>query len=282
MASGVGAAVQDEQNGADEADVQAEQGDLEVLLSGVHQVLADLYRHAVQLVEQSEYNRAVVALISHAVREISNNLAHYLGLAEGVKLPPRADVTVAMKGLAAQLHEVGSQLESLPSEETDDALTEGGDYSIRLREAVQEAVAADAKAAGNAQRIRAFVAAWELSAEPTATTAMFGSAFEFFMSYAHLDRVAKDRTPPKAEVREQFATFETIVAARLRGFFDADGSTGGNRSRPGHGLAGRAGRPLVSGVRSDDLRREDVVDPVGEEVLLGDLGVFAGRSAEYA
>jgi hypothetical protein len=37
-----------------------------------------------------------------------------------------------------------------------------------------------------------------LFVDPNPTALMFGSAFEFFMSHAHLDRVAEDRTPAKA------------------------------------------------------------------------------------
>lgn len=215
--------MRDEQRSPSGSDRPAARHELEKTLGKLHQSLADLYRQAVQLVEQSEYNRAVVLLISHAVREISNNLAHHLGLVEGVSLPPRIDVTAAMRNLA-QLYEAGSQWEGLPSEESGetkpDDLTEGRDYSIRLRQAVQGAVAANAAATGNVKRLRAFVAAWELSTDPNPTTAMFGSVFDFFMSYAHLDRAGEDRTPPKAELQENFATFETIVAARLRGFFE--------------------------------------------------------------
>ncbi|MFJ9909673.1 hypothetical protein ACIRVK_43910 [Streptomyces sp. NPDC101152] len=265
--------MQDEKSGVDEGDTDSEQGELEVLLGGVHQVLADLYRHAAQLLEQAEYNRAVVSLIAHAVREISNNLAHHLGLAEGVQLPPRADVTAAMKSLA-QIYEAGSHWESLASEESGDGkhenLSEGRDYSIQLREAVQEAVAANAAATGNAQQLRAFVAAWELSVEPTATSTMFGSAFDFFMSYAHLDRVGQDRTPPKAEVREKFAKFETIVAARLRGFFDVGDELAAilnranstmPRPEPDHG-------PRQKPAKADDASRTaaDYTDPEANDV----------------
>lgn len=215
--------MRDELSDADKSDLPEGRGELDMVLGRVHQGLADLYRQARQLVEQPEYNRAVVSLISHAVREISNNLAYHLGLAEDVPLPPRVDVTAVMTNLA-QLHEASGQWEGMPSEENGEAkpddLTEGHHYSIQLRQAVEEAVDAHAAATGNAKRLRAFVAAWEMSADPNPTAAMFGSVFEFFMSYAHLDRVGEDRTPPKAELREQFATFETIVAARLRSFFD--------------------------------------------------------------
>ena len=57
---------------------------------------------------------------SDAVREISNNLAYHLGLAEDVPLPPRVDVTGAMANLT-QLHEARSQWEDIPSEKNGDA-----------------------------------------------------------------------------------------------------------------------------------------------------------------
>jgi hypothetical protein len=65
-------------------------------------------------------NRAVVSLISDAVREISNNLAYPVGLAEDVPLPLRVDVTGAMANLT-RLHEARSQWEDIPSEENGDA-----------------------------------------------------------------------------------------------------------------------------------------------------------------
>jgi hypothetical protein len=100
-------------------EVLVDSGELETALGKISQVLADLYRQASQLVGQSEYNRAVVSLISDAVREISNNLAYHLGLAEDVPLPPRVDVTGAMANLT-QLHEARSQWEDIPSEENGD------------------------------------------------------------------------------------------------------------------------------------------------------------------
>jgi hypothetical protein len=275
--------VQDEKSGAAEVDMDPEHGALEALLGRVHQVLADLYRHAAQLLEQPEYNRAVVSLIGHAVREISNNLAHHLGLAEGVKLPPRADVTTAMNSLA-QLYEAGRPRESGSSEETGDGtqdnLSEGQDYPIRLREAVQEAVAANATATSNAQQLRAFVAAWELSVEPTATSMMFGSAFDFFMGYTHLDRVGQDRTPAKVEVREQFAKFETIVAVRLRGFFDVGDElaailVGANstkpRSEPDHGPRHNAATADHSPRTAAEYTRPAVSDVEGVVARTGHL-----------
>jgi hypothetical protein len=100
-------------------EVLVDSGELETALGKISQVLADLYRQASQLVGQSEYNRAVVSLISDAVREISNNLAYHLGLAEEVPLPPRVDVTGALANLT-QLHEARSQWEDIPSEENGD------------------------------------------------------------------------------------------------------------------------------------------------------------------
>jgi hypothetical protein len=93
-------------------EVLVDNGELETALGKISQVLADLYRQASQLVGQSEYNRAVVSLISDAVREISNNLAYHLGLAKDVPLPPRVDVTGAMANLT-QLHEARSQFRML-------------------------------------------------------------------------------------------------------------------------------------------------------------------------
>lgn len=112
--------VRDELGDADKSDLPVDGGELETALGKISQVLADLYRQASQLVGQSEYNRGVVSLISHAVREISNNLAYHLGLAEDVPLPPRVDVTGAMANLT-QLHEARSQWEDIPSEENGDA-----------------------------------------------------------------------------------------------------------------------------------------------------------------
>ena len=72
---------------------------LEVALGKVHQDLADLYRHAVCFLEGDERNQAVVVMISHAVREIANNLAHHLGRVEGVSLPPSVDTSKPLREL---------------------------------------------------------------------------------------------------------------------------------------------------------------------------------------
>lgn len=206
---------------------------LEKALGNMNQDLADLYRQAVRLLECSERNRAVIVMISHAVREIANNLAHHLGLVEGVDFPPSVDVSTPV-GELARLWDAEGLRSADPSPTAGDPgvgeLAEGRDESIRrnlpvpvsenVYMAVEAVLEAHSKAADSARRRQAFVAAGNGTTPDDPTAKLFGATFGFFMSYAHLDRAAGRRSPAEAELQDQFAKFEIIVSARLRGFFE--------------------------------------------------------------
>lgn len=201
---------------------------LEDALGNVHQDLADLYRHAVCYLEGVERNRAVVVMISHAVREIANNLAHHLGRVEGVSVPPSVDTSKPLRELERLWHAEGS-LPSSSSDTGSDELAEGPDESIRenppvriskqVYRAVQAVVAANSEASGSAQRRRAFVAVGESATPHDPTVALLGNVYKFFMGRAHLDRAAERGLPEEAELQDQFTKFETIISGRLTGFF---------------------------------------------------------------
>ncbi|GAA2004281.1 hypothetical protein [Catenulispora subtropica] len=238
------AKVQDELDEGNQSGTPQDREELESSLAAVHQSLADMYRHAVRLMEGPERNRAVVSLIAHAVREISNSLPRHLGLAENVALPARSDLKAPMQKLAELLDVGDPWVMLLPSESNRPDLevpADGHDHAIRVRQAVDEAVAEHLKGAGNARQIRAFVAAWDMSAGQTPTAEMFGKVFDFFMGYAHLGGVDEGDIPAEAELRMQFARFESIVATRLGDFFEvrdelasilteANSKTGGDHS----------------------------------------------------
>jgi hypothetical protein len=172
-------------------------------------------------------------MVSHAVREIANNLAHHLGLVEGVSFPPSVDTSTPV-GELARLWDAEGLGSADPSRAADDPrsdeLTEGRDESIRQNPpvlipesaymAVEAVIDAHSRASDNARRRQAFVAAGDGATPDDPTAKLFGATFDFFMRYAHLDRSAGRPLPAEAELQNQFAKFETVVAARLRGFFE--------------------------------------------------------------
>jgi hypothetical protein len=182
-------------NGVGERGASEARGRLAEELREVDPVLASMYELAVGVLEGSDLDRAAAAMIGHAVREISNRLPHRLGLVEGVVLPERVDTTEALDGLArayaAEFEQAGLRQERLGGEASlrDDPIV----LSPEMRKAVELAVAAHLQISGNAAQKRAYVASWEPSAAG-ATTAMFGTTFAYFMSYAHLDK--KQRPAP--------------------------------------------------------------------------------------
>jgi len=226
--------VQAEVTGASQpthAPVDREQ--LEKALGDMNHDLADLYRQAIQFLECPERNRAVMVMISHAVRELANNLAYHLGLVEGVYFPSAVDISTPV-GELAQLWDAEGLRPANPSPTAGDPgvdeLAEGRDESIRqnlpvpisesVYMAVEAVMDAHSKAADSARRRQAFVAAGNSATPDDPTAKLLGATFDFFMSYAHLDRAAGRRLPAEAELQDQFAKFEIIVSARLRGFFD--------------------------------------------------------------
>lgn len=190
--------------------------------------MADLYRHAVCFLEGDERNQAVVVMISHAVREIANNLAHHLGRVEGVSLPPSVDTSKPLRELERSWQAEESVSSSAGGPGLDE-LAEGPDESIRenppiriseqVYKAVQAVVAANSEASGSAQRRRAYVAVGDSAAPHDPTAALLGNVFKFFMGRAHLDRAVERGLPEEAELQDQFTKFETIISARLTGFF---------------------------------------------------------------
>jgi hypothetical protein len=110
-----------------------------------------------------------------------------------------------------------------------DKLAEGPDESIRENPpvriservyiAVQAVVAANSEASGSAQRRRAFVAVGDSATPHDPTVALLGNVYKFFMGRAHLDRAVERGLPGEAELQDQFTKFETIISARLIGFF---------------------------------------------------------------
>jgi hypothetical protein len=206
---------------------------LENALAGVNQDLADLYRQAVQILECSERNGAVMVMISHAVREVANNLAYHLGIVEGVRFPPSVDTSTPV-GVLAQLWEaegLRSAHSSLTAGDPGlDELADGRDETIRQSRpipisedayiAIEAVIDAHSKATDSARRRQAFVAVGDSATADNPTAKLLGACFDFFMSYAHLDRTAGGRLPAEAELQDQFAKFEIVVSARLRGFFE--------------------------------------------------------------
>ncbi|MFD4606470.1 hypothetical protein ACFWPQ_51800 [Streptomyces sp. NPDC058464] len=208
-------------------------GELERKLADLDQDLADLYHEAVDLLNDTRYNRAVVMMLSHAVRELANNLAHHLGLMEGIQFPASVDTSTPI-GTLARLWEAEG-FNSPNSSTTNSSpglveLTEGLDETIRekppvritegIYAAIETLIAAHSRVAANARQRQAFIAAGNSATPHDPTAKLFGATFDFFMSYAHLDRAAGRRLPTAQELQNQFANFEAVVSARIGGFFD--------------------------------------------------------------
>jgi hypothetical protein len=207
--------------------------ELEAKLGVLNQDLLDLYREAVALFERPERNRAAMMMLSHAVREFANNLAHHLGLVEGMQFPASVDVSSPL-GELVQMWDVESVSPDNPSSTAGGLgaveLAEGPDNSIRestVRSiperaylAVEAVIVAHSRATDSARRRQAFIAVGNGATTQDPTAKLFAATFDFFMSYAHLDRAGKRRLPTEDELQQQFANFEAVVWARLGGFFD--------------------------------------------------------------
>ena len=213
---------------------RVDRSELEAKLGVLNQDLLDLYREAVALFERPERNRAAMMMLSHAVREFANNLAHHLGLAEGMQFPASVDVSAPLGELvrAWDVESVSPDGDPSPTVGGLGAveLAEGPDNSIRestVRSiperaylAVEAVIVAHVKATASARRRQAFIAVGNGATTQDPTARLFAATFDFFMSYAHLDRAGKRRLPTEDELQQQFANFEAVVWARLGGFFD--------------------------------------------------------------
>ena len=228
---------------------------LKKALADINQDLAGLYEQAVRFIECSERNRALIVMISHAVREIANNLAHHLGLVEGVHFQASVDISTPV-GELSQLWDAEGLRSNKPPPVAGDPeameLAEGRDESIQrnppvlisgsVYAAMEAVVDAHARGTGGARRRQAFVAAGDGATPDDPTAKLFGATFDFFMNYAHLDRALGRHLPTETELQDQFAKFEIIVSARLRGFFEVvdeltDILATANAKTPGRGEA---------------------------------------------
>jgi hypothetical protein len=212
---------------------QTDRDGLERKLAGLHPDLADLYRVAVELLASAKRDKGVIVMISHAVRELANNLAPQLGLVEGVQLSSSVDTSTPVATLAKLWEKEGPQSARFSPPTGEPGLVElsgGSDESIQERiparitesiyAAIEMVISAHSGATGNARQRQAFIAVGRSASPRDPTARLFGATFDFFMSYAHLDQAAGRDLPSERELQRQFANFEAIISARLGGFFD--------------------------------------------------------------
>ncbi|WP_194909589.1 hypothetical protein [Catenulispora rubra] len=191
-------------------------------LAQIKSDLADLYRCATNLVDAPRRDRAVVVMISHAVREIANNLAHYLGLAEGIDLPASVGVNEPAQDLAAAWRlEMATPREAHGFTEGPDGTIRGADLLVspRVVATIEAVVRAAVTVEASTARRRAYVAVGNESAVNNPTAKLLGETWEYFVARAHLDRATKAGRVVEEELRTHFARFETIVSARIGSFF---------------------------------------------------------------
>lgn len=199
-----------------------ERGQFEVQLARINDDLADLYRCATVLVDAPRRDRAVIVMISHAIREIANNLAHYLGLAEGIDLPASVGVNEPAQELAALWRvETAVPRETPGFAEGPDEAIHGADMLVspRVVAAVNAVVRAATTVKSSTVRRRAYVAVGSESAIDNPTAKLLGKTWDFFLARAHLDRAVKAGSVAEEELQRHFARFETIVSARIGSFF---------------------------------------------------------------
>jgi hypothetical protein len=202
-----------------------ERRQFEARLAQIKDDLADLYCCATALIDAPRRDLAVIVMISHAVREIANNLAHHLGLAEGIDLPASVDVNESAQELAALwLQEVAASREAPGFLEGPDEAIHGADLLIspRVVIAVNAVVRAATTVESSTVRRRAYVAVGSESAVDNPTAKLLGKTWDFFVARAHLNRAARAGRVTEEELQKHFARFEAIVSARIGSFFDVN------------------------------------------------------------
>jgi hypothetical protein len=197
----------------------------EAQLGQIKDDLADLYRCATALIDAPRRDHAVIVMISHAVREIANNLAYHLGQAEGIDLPASVDLNESVQELVAVWRpEVAAQREVRDFTEGPDEAIHGADLLVspRVAAAVEAVVRAGTTAESSTARRRAYVAVGSESAVDNPTAKLLGKTWEFFMARVHLNRAARAGRVAEEELQKHLARFETIVSARIGSFFDVN------------------------------------------------------------
>lgn len=199
-----------------------ERRQLEALLAQIKDDLADLYRCATALIDAPRRDHAVIVMISHAVREIANNLAAHLGQVEGIDLPASVDLNDSVQELVAVWRpEAAAQREVRGLTEGPDEAIHGADLLVspRVAAAIEAVVRAATTVESSTARRRAYLAVGSESAIDNPTAKLLGKTWDFFMARVHLNRAVRAGQVAEEDLRKHFARFETIVSARIGSFF---------------------------------------------------------------
>ena len=187
---------------------------LRLQLSRFDPSIAELHGRALELLG-AEISRAQMTLLAHAVRELINEFAALLAIADGVDLPDPKKVDDEVRRFVhswtdrdVPLHEDGlaesAGLRPIPDP---------------VYQAASRLIASHTAATVNARQSRALVASRHFG-EVSAASRELDEAWEVFRPHFHLSR-GKPKTLPTEEVlRHAFETVETIAFARLANFFE--------------------------------------------------------------
>jgi hypothetical protein len=210
-------------------------------LAKLNSALEELYATAVEHLQLGTGGVGRIVIIATCVREIANNLAAIMSAAGGTTLPPPVDMAAPVRQLcqaweSAQLGLVDELVTRSGADGASDLVDgiEDGRIDllqylrvpIEVYQAAQAVVAADRQAAEYARR-REAAAIGRVEADNDATTQLWSSTIAFFANYTDLDRVAARAALSEEELNARFTTFESIVSARLAGFFVTKGEIDG-------------------------------------------------------
>jgi hypothetical protein len=193
--------------------------DLRDQLGKLDPALGALYGHALNRLHEAAApgeEQARIVLIAHSVREMTNNLPEALADVDGVPVG-RADTSGPCQKLVAEWDKHADILDPMPSVgSVDERVTVPA--SVLL--AASRVVVSQRGATGN-RRLRQSAVALrrlELGKDPTLT--MWLDVLTWFESHAHLDKSRGRPVPEDEVVLTKLEIIETILSARLRGFFN--------------------------------------------------------------
>jgi predicted nucleic acid-binding protein len=187
-------------------------------LTQLEPTLGALYGYMLNFMEEvckPGDERARMVLMAHAVREMANNLPEALSDVDGVP-SGRINTSEPCRALVAEWDNNSDILDV-----TSHALS--GEERVTIPSSVLSAAArvvTSQRAATGNRRLRQSAAALRrLEPGPDPTLKMWLDALSWFESHAHLDKSRERSIPGDEAILVKLEIIETILAARLQGFF---------------------------------------------------------------
>ena len=188
------------------------------------ELFADLYRRAIDALNERPLTPGAIVVAGHCIRDLTNGLPDVLG--DAGEIPAYIDMTAPTRELASTWENNQAHLGPLHSPIPTDSAPDGPEplmsVPIVFAEAARRVAAASRTASDNSQRRRSALALGRQESRPDATVALFVNSVRAFEIVRHPGR-GREMDLDKAIVRidKALPIIEATLEARVGRFFES-------------------------------------------------------------